>query len=102
MQRPRAKHRVALGESYGRVGEELRESEGSRTPPEDPQSQLTVGTWGLMETEPLTIGHPGAAQRPLTYTSVTQGQIALHVGPLTVRVEAVSDCCLPLDLHPLT
>ena len=51
--------------------------------------------------EPPTKAHARAEFRPLPATFVADVQFGLHVGPLTIREQAVSDSCLPFALLPL-
>ena len=61
-----------------------------RTPQEDPQSQLT---WDNEGSQSLDLD---------PYTFVANVQLGLHMGPLTIGTEVVSDCYLPLDPVPIT
>jgi hypothetical protein len=70
----------AWGLSWNRWGKDWGPSKEIGTPQKDQQSQLNLGPWGLLETEPKTEEHAGAGPRsPSTY--VVDVQLCLRVGP---------------------
>jgi hypothetical protein len=78
MQRPITKYQAELWESCRRMWNTLRELEGSRTPQEDLESQLT---WAHGGSERLN--HQPKSMQALC-THVADMQLGLHVGPLTI------------------
>ena len=76
-------------ESVEEVWGEVIELEGSRAPQEGLQSQLTWAHKRLTETEPLTKEHAGNGASPHVF--VVERQLCLHVCPLTIGVETISD-----------
>ena len=99
MQRCTAKQEAELGNlvEEWRIG--LNEQEGSRTPQEDLQSQLIWAHRGSQR-----LNHQPMSMQRLDlgpYTFVTDVQLGLHVGPLTIESEScLQVCCLPLDPFP--
>jgi hypothetical protein len=91
IQKLRAKH----GESYGRVKDRSEQVGGSRTPQEDPQSQLNWGPWVIhrLNHQPKSMQELNLALPlpPDLDTFVPDVQLDLHVGPLTIGAGTVSD-----------
>lgn len=61
-----AKHQAELGESCGRIGVEVRELKGPKTPQVDLES-TKLCPWGLTETEPPTKEHAATRSRSSAY-----------------------------------
>ena len=85
MQRPRAKHQAEIRESCERVGDRTEQARGVKDTTRRSTESTNLGLCRLIETEPLTKEHAGGEPRP-PYTFVADGQLGLHVGPLTIGV----------------
>jgi hypothetical protein len=98
MQRPTAKHQMKLRESCERLVNRI-EGAGGVKDSKRPTELTNLGSWWPTEIKLPVKEHSEAVPRTPFVADV---QLGLHMSPLTIGTEVVSDCYLPLDPVPIT